>query len=490
MRNKFVEETYLPKDQRKTILLASDDLRMPSGIGTMSREFVINTAQRYNWVQIGGAIQHPEKGKMVDLSQSINEFLGINDASVTIYPMDGYGDQDLVRYLINQHKVSAMLHFTDPRFWIWLYQMEHELRQKTPLLFYSIWDDLPYPMYNAPYYESCDWIGAISKQTYNIIKNVWTINAPKDWQVKYVPHGVPHDQFFPIEPTNLEHFSRMLEIRRNLTNNIDTEFIVMWNSRNIRRKLVTNIILAFKQFVDALPAHKRNKCLLVLHTQPVDENGTDLPALISALSPDIRIHISSAKIENKDLNCLYNIADVSINMSNAEGFGLGTCESVMAGTPIIATVTGGLQDQMRFEDEDGKWVNFSPDYPSNHTGRYKKCGDWAFPLFPNVRSLTGSPLTPYIFEDFVRWEDAALVINDAYKLGREELKRRGMKGREWMVSDEANMSSIGMAKGIISGIDTTLQNWKSRKRFTVFNANAGLKALETRSFAQHTGIIT
>ena len=31
-----------------------------------------------------------------------------------------------------------------------------------------------------------------------------------------------------------------------------------------------------------------------------------------------------------------------------EGFGLGTCESLMAGTPIIVNVTGGLQDQCGF----------------------------------------------------------------------------------------------------------------------------------------------
>ena len=44
------------------------------------------------------------------------------------------------------------------RFWEWLYQMEHEVRQNIPIFYYNIWDDLPYPMWNEPFYESCDLI--------------------------------------------------------------------------------------------------------------------------------------------------------------------------------------------------------------------------------------------------------------------------------------------------------------------------------------------
>ena len=38
----------------------SDDLRMHSGIATQSKEFVLGTIKHYDWVQIGGAINHPE----------------------------------------------------------------------------------------------------------------------------------------------------------------------------------------------------------------------------------------------------------------------------------------------------------------------------------------------------------------------------------------------------------------------------------------------
>ena len=52
---------------KKKILLLSDDLRMSSGVGTMSKEFVLGTVHHYDWVQIGGAIKHPENGKRVDM---------------------------------------------------------------------------------------------------------------------------------------------------------------------------------------------------------------------------------------------------------------------------------------------------------------------------------------------------------------------------------------------------------------------------------------
>ena len=54
---------YIPREQRKHILLLSDDLRMSSGVGTASRTFVMGTAHRFNWFQLGTAINHPEMGK-------------------------------------------------------------------------------------------------------------------------------------------------------------------------------------------------------------------------------------------------------------------------------------------------------------------------------------------------------------------------------------------------------------------------------------------
>ena len=153
---------------KKTILLLSDDLRMNSGVATVSREIVLGTANKYNWVQIGGAMHHPEAGKIADLSKATDQMLGIDGAYVKVYSVNGYGDENILYQVMSIEKPDAIVHFTDPRFWTWLYMLEREIRRTTPICYLDIWDDLPYPMYNRPFYQSCDALLAISKQTDNI----------------------------------------------------------------------------------------------------------------------------------------------------------------------------------------------------------------------------------------------------------------------------------------------------------------------------------
>lgn len=164
--------SYIEKKHRKTLLFLSDDLRLPSGIGGMTRELVLGSADHYNFVLVGAAINHPDIGKVFDLSGEINKETGLTDSSVILYPYEGYGDPDLIRMLMTRYKVDGIVHFTDPRFFIWLYDMSAEIRQQCPIMYYNIWDDIPYPHYNKPYYESCDALLAISKQTKNINKQV------------------------------------------------------------------------------------------------------------------------------------------------------------------------------------------------------------------------------------------------------------------------------------------------------------------------------
>ncbi len=163
---------YLPKEQRKKILLLSDDLRTPSGIATVSKEIVLGTCHYYNWIQVGGSMNHPEKGKLIDLKESIKAELGIVDADVRILPVDGYGTQQLIREIMTVDKPDAIMFFTDPRQWQWLFEMEHEIRQQIPMIYLNIWDDIPAPFYNEQAYESCDTILNISKQTHNLVKMV------------------------------------------------------------------------------------------------------------------------------------------------------------------------------------------------------------------------------------------------------------------------------------------------------------------------------
>ena len=452
---------------KRTIMLLSDDLRMSSGVGTMSREIVLGTLQHYNWVQIGGAIKHPEAGKIVDMSESVREETGVEDAELTIYPTSGYGNQEIVRDLIVRHQVDALLIYTDPRFWGWLFQMEHEVRQHIPIFYYNIWDDLPYPMYNRNFYDSVDLLMNISRQTVNIVKNVRT--EYEDWQVTYVPHGCNTESFYPITSLH-EEWGELKSFRAGLADK-DIEFIVLYNSRNIRRKVPGDVVLAYKTFCDMLPKEDADKCALVMHTQPVDENGTDLPELVKAVAPDVKVYFSDSKLDNKHMNFLYNMADVTINIASNEGWGLSTTESLLTETPIIVNTTGGLQDQCGFKKDDGSYLtvdDYTTEWGSNHDGRYKECGEWAKPVFPSSISLVGSVPTPYIFDDRCRWDDAADKIKEWYDMGDEERKRCGELGREYAFSEKAGMTAEMMCQGFIDKMDTAFSKWTPRNRYEIF----------------------
>ena len=467
-----MKEGYIPQDQRKTILLLSDDIRTHSGVGCQSRNIVLNTAHRYNWVNLGGAVKHPDTGKGFDLSQDVNKETGLQDSNVKVIATEGYGNESLLRQIINTEKPDAIIHFTDPRYWVWMYQMENEIRQQCPLVFYTIWDDLPYPMWNRNFYRSDDMLLGISKQSTNIVKNVLRDHSKEDWAVKYVPHGIEPKKFFPIiNDLEFEVWKEKFLEREKY------DFVVLWNSRNIRRKNASDIILAWRTFLDQLPVEQAKKCLLLLHTDPVDEHGTDLPAVVEAVcDPEIhKVRFDAQKWNEKELNYIYNISDAHMFFTDNEGWGLGLTESLMAGRMIIAPVQGGMQDQMRFEDENGDWIDFSTEHPSNADGKYKKCGKWAMPIFPKTRSVKGSPMTPYIFASQCSIEDAAIALMKVYKMGPEERQERGLAGRDWVLSDESGFTSKRMGQGFIDNIDKLLKEWKPQPRFTVVKVDDSTK---------------
>jgi glycosyltransferase involved in cell wall biosynthesis len=445
------------------ILLLSDDLRMTSGISTMSREFVMGTLDRFNWVQLGAGINHHEAGKFVDVNEDARQKTGVKDAELKIIPYNSYGDIVMLRKILSEMKIDAILHFTDPHYWQWLYDSEHEIRQQVPILYYHIWDNLPDPIYNKDYYESCDWLGCISKLTYGIVNRVGKMENGfrkplQDWQISYVPHGINPDTFKPLEDKEL------IDVKKGLFGDKEYDFVLFFNSRNIRRKQPSDVIESFKLFCDKLTKEQSDKCVLVMHTTPIDNNGTDLYAVRDKICPNYDVVFSTNKIESDVLNKLYNVADCTINIANNEGFGLGTAESIMAGTPIIVSVTGGLQDQCGFNYTADDYINIK----TLHNKQIHKDtphGVWAKPIWPSAININGSPLTPYIYDDRVNDEEVADAITEMYLLGKEKRKENGQVGREWAIN---NLSSKVMCDAMSEGIQKTIKNFTPRERFNLY----------------------
>ena len=453
---------------KKKILLLSDDLRMHSGIATQSKEFVMGTIKHYDWVQLGGAINHPENGKIIDMCEAVKNESGVKDSYLKIYPINGYGNPDVLRRVMEIEKPDAVLHFTDPRFWIWFYQMEHEIRQSIPIFYYNIWDDLPDPKWNRDFYRSSDLLMSISKQTYGINNRILEKYGYKDnWRLRYVPHGISNKRMFKIDKNDTKF--RQFQEKYGLD---EYKFKVLYLNRNIRRKCPGDVALAYKHMMDKLTPEQRKDCVFVWHAAISDDNGTDMRAVCQELLPDYPVIFTediSGPMNDEEMNFLYNAVDVYINMASNEGFGLGSLEALTVGTPIVVNVTGGLQDQCGFKKEDGSYLT-ADDYVelgSNHRGKYKEHGEWVKPVFPSNISLCGSPQTPYIFDDRCQYEDAGEALLEWYNEGPEKREEYGEIGRKWVLGDDAKMTSKHLSKGFIESMDGAFENWKPREKYTL-----------------------
>jgi hypothetical protein len=348
--------------------------------------------------------------------------------------------------------------------------MENEIRRQCPIIYLNIWDDYPAPLYNKAFYESCDALLAISKQT-KLINELVLGEKAKNKVIRYVPHGLNENLFFPIDKSHSD-FPKLQEFKKNLFNGKEYDFALLFNSRNIRRKQIPDTMLAYKYFIDNLPVEKAKKCVLVLHTELVSDHGTDLAAVQELFLNDEKYNVvfTSKVFNSYEMNMLYNSTDAQILLTSNEGWGLSLTEAILVGNPIIANVTGGMQDQMGFEDEEGNWFTPSPEIPSNNTGRYKKHGEWAFPVYPTNRSIQGSPQTPYIWDDRCRPEDAAEQIMAVYSLDKKERKAKGLKGREWALN-KAGFTGTKQGERIIEAFDSLFKSWKPREKYELINVN-------------------
>jgi glycosyltransferase involved in cell wall biosynthesis len=277
-----------------------------------------------------------------------------------------------------------------------------------------------------------------------------------------VPHGVNPKTFKPLD--NISE-----KIYKSISGGKTYDFILFYNNRNMRRKMTGDVMMSYKMFCDTLPKEDAKKCLLLMHTRAVDEIGTDLITMKKHLCFDYDVKITSDNmIEQYQLNELYNISDCTINIAHSEGFGLSTAESLMAGTPIIVTVTGGLQDQCEIVDPTG--VVYDPnDYIRLETlskyNKFLRYGEWCKPVWPSATNVSGSITTPYIYEDRVNDKDVVAAIKSMYKMTREERKRIGMSGRTWMMKQ---FSSEIMCGKLMDGIDNTLEIFQPRKKFELY----------------------
>ena len=180
-----------------------------------------------------------------------------------------------------------------------------------------------------------------------------------------------------------------------------------------------------------------------MHTEVKDQHGQDLQAIIDELGlTNGEVLFSQAKVPPDKLALIYNMADCTVNISDAEGFGLATLESLSCGKPIIVSMTGGLQEQVRApgaKEEYGVGIK------------------------PASKAIIGSQQIPWIYEDRLNGEDVVEALETMYFMSKEKRTELGLAGRQH-VMDNYNFETFNK-----TWVDTLTQlheeegSWETRK---------------------------
>ena len=410
-------------DKKIKILTLGDMPLSPSGVGTQSRYFceALLKTGKFQISSMGGAIKH--QGYNPIKTEEFGE-------DWVIYPVDHYGDQSQVRSIIRNFKPDILWFMTDPRFWAWLWEIENEIRPLMPMVYHHVWDNHPAPTFNRPVYESNDVIVCISKLTHDIVQEV----SPGVQSV-YLPHAVNSNIFVDGQLSADEK----KDFKREFLNSED-KMLFFWNNRNARRKQSGSLIFWFKEFLDKVG---HDKAVLLMHTDTKDVNGQDLDAIVQELGLDGgQVYFSRQAVHAEALAKIYNVADCTINISDAEGFGLATLESLACGTPIIVNMTGGLQEQVT----DGKeWFGIG--------------------IEPSSKSVIGCQSIPFIYEDRINGDEFVDALVRFYNFTQEERDRMGRLGKEHV---EKNYNFETFEKrwvDLMLDVHEEYGSWETRKNY-------------------------
>ncbi len=416
--------------QKRKVVIVSDDIRYPSGVSNISKQLILGTIAEYDWVQISAQGNNRESGSIIDVSDSVKKITGVNDAYLRLYCTEGYGDYATFNKVLNTENVDLLLHMSDPHYFSWIYEHEHEIRKKIPIGYYHVWDNYPIPTFNEHIYKSCDSISCISKLTHNIVESI----VGTDDNVCYIPHGIDIDIFTKQNDENISL------CRKNLLDS-GCEFVLFCNNRNLKRKQLLSLLESYNLFCENIGDEKASKTLLLIHTNPIGKHTSNLYEASDAINKLGNVKFSESVVSEQTLCQMYNVADVTINITSNEGFGLSTIESLSCETPIIVNKTGGLSEQI---DEDNTW---------------------GIGITPNNRVLNGSPKVPFIYEDMVCIKSVSNAILDMYNLSDNERKKMGQLGRKFVV--ENNYKASDMISSFSDYIKQTLNTFKKREDYSI-----------------------
>jgi len=377
-------------DPKIRVLFLCDDIRTYSGVGIQANKLLTGLALKKDTFEIA------QIGSVVNRAPRPDPILY---EGVTIYEHPTFGDPYFTRQVMGHFKPDIIIPMGDPRFFTYLFSMDGDIRKRSKLVFYHLWDNFPFPKFNEPWYKACDELVTLTRFTHEL----YNANSLEN---TLITHGYDDKEFYKLEEK--DYIGMKGDIIRG-TKRDDIDFIALWNNRNMHRKRGADVIEAFHRFYADYP-----HSLLIMHTDPISMDGYDLIGVNNDLErfENTPVVFSVNKDKSPMLNRLYNLADVSVNVSYNEGFGLCVGESQLAETPVIANSTGGITEQLvGGDDNSGESVGIL--------------------LQPDVQHLFGVPGGTYVYQDFVSIDKIADAFRIAYNLKKNKgLDEFGKKARE------------------------------------------------------------
>lgn len=382
--------------------MLSDHALSTSGVGCQSRFLIHGLVEKGCWSvrQFGAAVKHNSYDPVI-----------VNPDFV-IKPIDGFGNRELLLQTLAAEQPDVLLLFTDPRFFIYVWEMHDEINKICPIAYWHVWDNRPAPVFNKVLYESTDLINCHSHLTYEMVNEIVPGKA------NFVPHALPSDVFFPLSKSEIKKQKASILGPERLDH-----FTVFWVNRNARRKRPADVIESWSKFMKMINAEGSSDATLLMHTDPTDQEGPNLLVCTENLGVVESVVFSNQRIEFDKMNVLHNISDCCLNIAYAEGFGLATLESMQVGNPVIALKTGGLTRQV-VDHRDGSENGIALDV--------------------EMQSLVGSQLVPYIYEDYVSTDTVAEALYKMYKMSSDDREKLGQKARDYVQSEFTLQKTIDL----------------------------------------------
>ena len=410
------------QQKKKKILMLSDHALSTSGVGCQSRYLIQGLIDKGCWTvrQFGAAMKH-----------NSYEPIQVNP-DFMIKPIDGFGNREMLLQAIASEKPDVLLLFTDPRFFIYVWEMHDEINKICPIAYWHVWDNRPTPTFNRVLYEATDLINCHSHLTHEMVQEI----VPG--KTNFVPHAIPQNLFFPISEEEIRRQKSAILGRAR-----KDDFVLFWANRNARRKRPADVLEAWQKFINKLKATGQSNATLLMHTDPLDQEGPNLLVVAETLGIVDKVMFSNQRIDFDKMNILHNISDACLNISYAEGFGLPTLEAMQVGKPIIAIKTGGLTRQV-VDHRDGTENGI------------------ALPV--EMQTLVGSQLVPFIYEDYVSTDTIANAIHDVYRWSPEKRREVGTKARNYALSEFNLATTIDMWHETLTNLT---ENYKHDGKYVI-----------------------